>query len=826
MSRTRRSSRPGSARSTVDTAATEGAGTNESWTKGWRGLLVLWSGWLLPQFVLMGPALVGWTVFSPVDLLAVSYFPSTAAYENVVPQDQALTDLVQVSPAARQFCAEEFRAGRLPLWQPANFAGAPFATWPKYSLFELPFDILPSPIMLAWMHVLQVLCCGAGMWLFLRRSVRLSFWPAAVGSWCAPLTGFLSLWQGYPTTGPVCWFPWLLFFASNTVSRPWGWSAIGSAIFTALLLYTGQSDVGGLVLLTTGLYVSWMLGLARLQKRAWTAIISGAGSMAVAWLLGFALAAPYLLPLFEYTRTGARMQARAAGREERPPEGIRALPAVVLPEIYGSTRRDSLRLDPANLLESSSGAYAGLVATMWLAPLAWCDRKRRGETVFWTGMACLSLAWALDLPGIVQIQRLPPLNMLSYSRWVFASAMAILILSAIGMERLLTAAVDFRRWFLLPILVTLGLGLWCLVAAVSLPEPLNSQIKVENLDEIRRSFSSHYAFGALLSLIALGGWWATLANVRRAPWQAVALAGILLGELVWFTEHQSRQASPELYFPRVAALEELAKLPPGRIWGIQCLPPNLNQSHGLSDVRGYDAVDPQAFVNLLDLARDTRFESPEYAKTQFAVPLASFANHRLKLSPVANLLNVRYLVFRTAPVRDVPILAHVDDYWIVENPDCLPRMFVPKSALYVHDDEDALRAMARPTFDPAAVVVLTEELDLPKEMKGTVALRAELPTHIELDVEMETDGLVVISDRWDLGWRADVDGQASPIRKVDYALKGVRVPKGRHNVVLTYAPDCLRQGVLIGSASALVVLLWGIGLAATAHFRKGASGKP
>ena len=89
------------------------------------------------------------------------------------------------------------------MWEPANFAGAPFANWPKYSPFELLYDLAPSSVTLAWIQLLQSLLLGSGLWLFLRRGLRLSYWPAAIAGWCAPLTGFVTLWQGFLMSGLV-----------------------------------------------------------------------------------------------------------------------------------------------------------------------------------------------------------------------------------------------------------------------------------------------------------------------------------------------------------------------------------------------------------------------------------------------------------------------------------------------------------------------------------------------------------------------------------------------------------------------------------------------
>ena len=126
--------------------------------------------------------------------------------------------------------------------------------------------------------------------------------------------------------------------------------------------------------------------------------------MAAGWGLGFLLASPYLLPFLEYTHTGFRISRRAEGEEERPPVGLAALPQVVLPDMYGTNQIGSYYLPVAgqgNQLESSSAAYAGLLATLLLAPLAWCSRRHRSLNVFWLILIVISLAWVLNIPGLV-----------------------------------------------------------------------------------------------------------------------------------------------------------------------------------------------------------------------------------------------------------------------------------------------------------------------------------------------------------------------------------------------------------------------------------------
>jgi len=800
------------------------------WTARTPGWLVLLAGWVLPQVLLLGPALVGRTVNLPVDLLATPhlYLPNTPEYRRIVPyHGTSLLDLVLVYPGAREFATKELRSGRLPLWQPANFAGTPFAGWPKYSPFEMLHHIVPGPVTLAWMSLIQTVTCGLGMWLFLRHALRLSYWPAAVASWCAPLTGFMTLWQGHLLVAPVCWLPWSLLMVHGSIKHPWGWSSIGLAGVTALLILSGALDIIGLVLITTGLYAIWLLASEDLRRRQWRHAASAAAGISLAWLLGFVLTTAYLLPLQEYVRTGARLQARTAGSEERPPVGLTALPAVVLPDVFGSDRADSLSLDRGNRLESSSGACAGLLAVFWLTPLAWFHPRFRREAIFFTFLAVAGLAWTLDLPGFVQVLRNKPLNMFSYNRWVFATSDAVLVLAALGLEFLLLPSLKFRRRFLVPMLVTGGFGLWCLFRFLELPEPLHSQFEAAirqgragglSLDRLRaaqRNFSVCYAIGAGLSLAAEVGWLTTFKSNRILARCRVAIIVLLPAQLIWFAWIERRQADRALYFPKVAALEKLAALPPGRIWGVDCLPPNMNQFCGLEDVRGYDSVDPSRFVRLFDLARDPRSPSTPYALTQEALPALLSIDHRVKLHPVADLLNVRYLVLRTPPPSEFPLVVHQDDYWIVENRDALPRAFVPRSVRVVGSDQEALAVMQSSKFNPRDTVLMSTDPKVGDAMQGTASIRYESPTRASLDVDLRTDGIVVISDLWDPGWRADLDGTACAIDRVDTALRGLRVPSGKHTIELTYDPSSVRLGFQMTAAGGFLLALWSAALVLT-----------
>ena len=56
------------------------------------------------------------------------------------------------------------------------------------------------------------------------------------------------------------------------------------------------------------------------------------------------------------------------------------------------------------------------------------------------------------------------------------------------------------------------------------------------------------------------------------------------------------------------------------------------------------------------------------------------------------------------------------------------------------------------------------------------------------------------------GWKATVDGRPATIERVDYLLRGVVVPPGRHRVEFRYQPASWRAGWIISLLAILILV--------------------
>jgi hypothetical protein len=271
-----------------------------------------------------------------------------------------------------------------------------------------------------------------------------------------------------------------------------------------------------------------------------------------------------------------------------------------------------------------------------------------------------------------------------------------------------------------------------------------------------------------------------------------------------------------LYYPAVPSLAHLAKSTSQRVWGANCLPPNLAMVAGLRDVRGYDAVDPARPVRLVQMASDPGFASPPYARTQWAVPRTD--------SPLLAAMAVRYVVGRGKPPALPHVVSNESDYWIAENDAAQPRTYVPRRAEVVNDEAERLRRMGSADFAPADVVYV--ESDAPVAagpFDADARLVADEPNFVRADVDARTPAVVVLADHWYAGWVARVNGAAVPILRANHAFRAVEIPAGRSTLEFSYEPASFRTGIRLAATAAGIQLAWLIaaGVRRRRHSRRG-----
>ena len=89
-------------------------------------------------------------------------------------------------------------------------------------------------------------------------------------------------------------------------------------------------------------------------------------------------------------------------------------------------------------------------------------------------------------------------------------------------------------------------------------------------------------------------------------------------------------------------------------------------------------------------------------------------------------------------------------------------------------------------------------------------IRSSTDTRVEVAATGRAPGWLVLADLFHPGWKATVDGRATPIHTANAAFRAVGLPAGAHRVVFTYAPGRIIAAAWVSCAAfagALLALL-------------------
>lgn len=141
----------------------------------------------------------------------------------------------------------------------------------------------------------------------------------------------------------------------------------------------------------------------------------------------------------------------------------------------------------------------------------------------------------------------------------------------------------------------------------------------------------------------------------------------------------------------------------------------------------------------------------------------------------------------------------------------LPRAILVPEAVAIPASK-AVAAALDPAFEPRRVALLEGDAALSRapgwsSEKASVRLLSRGPGRIELAASLPAEAILVLFNSFEKGWRAAVDGSPVPVLRADAAFLGIRVPAGPHRVRFEYRPRGLREGLGLGAAGILGLLL-------------------
>ncbi len=161
----------------------------------------------------------------------------------------------------KAYAAEALRQGRLPLWNPHLFMGAPLLANSQVGLFyplNWPLLWLEPPKQLAWSIGLHLALAGLLMLAYTRLSLGLSWAGALMAASLFAFGGYLGAQvEHINQLNAAAWLPLLFLLYDLAQSRRrWFWS-LCLAVVIALTLLAGHTQTVFISLFGLGLYALW-----------------------------------------------------------------------------------------------------------------------------------------------------------------------------------------------------------------------------------------------------------------------------------------------------------------------------------------------------------------------------------------------------------------------------------------------------------------------------------------------------------------------------------------------------------------------------------------
>ena len=746
---------------------------------------------LLLPLAFTGKALLFGQIYAPIDLAynAAWLRPQSHLLPEGHQKNGILSDVHCQNIPFRKAVHYSIEHRQWPLWNPFVGAGEPLlgtAQAAPFSALTLSSLLVPLANSFTLTAALHILIAALGGFL-LARELGCRDRGALLAGTAWAYSNFQVFWSGWTLGQSMALLPWVMTAARRCVTTPgWGSSAL-LGLTAAALVHAGHPETALHMVGVLAILLVFELTAIR-RRRLWPAL----RTLAAGTLLGAALSAIYVLPVFDTLRQTAEWGGRAEHADIIHRADLafarEALLADIAPFVQGFDKTGEAA-HRSEFWVPGDSAYIGLLL---LAPaLVGCLRGRRRwllPTLLLLGL----LAGAKAPPVQPLIGYLPLFSMALNTRLVAIAALMLSIAAGLGFDRALRDGRGQRRLARVQLVTAVGAA----VLIATLWRWLE-QSGVASAELQRQALP--FVCGPFAATVLL---W--LARSKRLVGALFVLLVLLTRwlEIGWFYPTLPR----DVFYPPIPLL---AKLPQeGPVYRVAPTAysaiANDGALYGIEDPRVYNAIHHREAFRLAQ--RWSEVSSLWFNRVvDLNTPLLSFLNVEFAIMPRGH--------------RRPPGWRRIDNdeqVRLVRNRSALARAFVPREVRLTRSSQEAYEAVRdaadlaqtawiaprtaseEPRFEPGVV-------DQPHEAR-VATFRDGTEYRIEADLAEES-WIVVSNVDWH-GWRAESDSAGRlDVARANYAFVALRVPAGSHRIRLWFRPRSFDIGLAVSALGLLGLIL-------------------
>ena len=454
-------------------------------------------------------------------------------------------------------------------------------------------------------------------------------------------------------------------------------------------------------------------------------------------------------------------------------------------------------------------AYIGIVV-FFLGILALFADKRKIKYVFLSGaIVALVLSWGKNFPALTDffIDNVP-----MYNKFRAVSSIQVIlelcfpVLAIMGLQSFFDLEKEARfkaLWQSAAVGFGIIVGLFLLKGSFSFSGENDAYFRenygpgfVDALISDRMTlYSADLLRSGFFILLAAGVLWLFIKG-KFAQNTAIILVGLLMVFDLFFVDKKYvsekdfvSRSEVEVPFQETSAdVQILQDTTHYRVFEVQGNMSSARTSYFHKSIGGYSAVKPRRMQQLFDY---------QIAKNNIEI---------------LNMLNVKYIIQTDSTGAAFP----------VQNPNANGNAWFVKNVILVNKPDDVMKTLDKLDTKNVAVFNVHDygskfknaRLKEKWDNSGTIKLDVYKPNYLKYTSENKGKGLAVFSEiYYEKGWNAYVDGKLTEHFPVDYVLRAIRIPAGKHTIEFKFEPQVIQTGstiTLISSVGMLLLLIVGV----------------
>ncbi|MDB5272522.1 MAG: hypothetical protein JWO58_889 [Chitinophagaceae bacterium] len=785
-----------------------------------------------------------------IAVMFIYYYPTLSGKELVQ------NDVIQHKGFSKEAVDYIDKNGGVILWTNSSFGGMPIwmghSTNFIYNIHTVLDKALPTPVLIAWVcfvgfYVLMSVI-GANAWLAFAMSAAFAFSTFNIISYEA---GHLNKVYDMALMAPVLAGMWMVFQQKKYIT-----GAIVTTLFVGLLVFYGHYQIAYylfIVLIFMGLYEL----IQAIRHKTYAHFIKATLLVGICAVIGVAPNVSKMVTNYVYSKStirgGSELKTNAgeAGGLDKDyaldwSNDISETFTIFIPYFYGGASGEELstgsnmykamvsngvpRSDAKTYIErvplywgsqpfTAGPLYFGAVVVFLFVLGMFVIKDNYKWWIFAVTLFSIMMSWGKNFELLTDLlfYHFPLYNKFrSVTMALSIAQMTMPFLAGILLVKLAKGEVE-EKDFYKGLKWALGIcGGFALVfglmggaffnftadqdASIGYPDWLLEALRLDRASKFRTD-----SFRTLFFVLATAGiLWAWFTDKLKAQTVYIVLAFLVIIDIAWVDKRYldagdfvKRKATDE--WVEMTAADEQILRDKGlsyRVLNLSKSPFNdATTSYFHKSVGGYSAIKIGRYQDLIE--------------NQFTDSTGRFRFNE----PVFSMLNTKYII-----VPD----QKTDQTYVQQNPNALGNAWFVNEIKEVNNAPEEMKALG--ALDVAHAVVVDKRFDsLIKGFTPTVDSSASIklvdnsnPDQLKYDYNASSEQLVVFSEiYYQPGWNAYIDGKLAPHFRVNYVLRAMRVPAGKHSIVFKFEPEHYKQSeqiALIGSWVFTLFLLGLIGL--------------